>query len=197
MSTESVPAVEQFREWRCFHCDEVFTTAQMAAIHFGDDIDHRPGCIEKLNAPEKNLVLALRKICDEFRRLQMQVSEEITNDVYFYSRLRSSLATIKPFANCISLHDVFMLFDSLEGRVLAAEADRARLDAIAAEYLHIVPFEMPTGAGDADVGWDALQSTMGTKHAALLGRVFEDDPRKVIDAAIANGFKAVNTDGTP
>jgi hypothetical protein len=153
MSTESVPAVEQFREWRCFHCDEVFTTAQMAAIHFGDDIDHRPGCIEKLNAPEKNLVLALRKICDEFRRLQMQVSEEITNDVYFYSRLRSSLATIKPFANCISLHDVFMLFDSLEGRVLAAEADRARLDAIGASIYISSPSKcrpapaMPMSAG--------------------------------------------------
>lgn len=117
------------REWRCFHCDEVFTNAEAAAKHFGVAQDHRPGCVEKLTAPEKNLVLALRGICDEFRRLQNQVLEEITNDVYFYGRLRQSLATMKPFEKCISLHDVFMLFDSLEGRALAAEAERDRLAA--------------------------------------------------------------------
>jgi hypothetical protein len=112
--------------WRCFHCDEVFTDQQAAAIHFGDNIDHRPGCVERLNAPENNLVLALRKVCDEFHRLQLEVAEEITNDNYFYGRLRQSLATIKPFAKCISLHDVFMVFDSMEGRTLAAEARLAR-----------------------------------------------------------------------
>jgi hypothetical protein len=115
--TNTVPA----HGWTCFHCDETFTDRHAAAIHFGDDIDHRAGCIEKLNAPERNLLLALRKVCDEFHRLQMQVSEEITNDSYFYSRLRRSLQSMKPFKDCCSLHEVFMLFDSLEGRVQAAE----------------------------------------------------------------------------
>lgn len=113
--------------WRCFHCEDVFTDPVAAAAHFGTGEQHQAGCIEKLSAPEKNLVLALRKVCDEFHALQFRVSEEITNDEYFYGRLRRSLATIPKFKDCISLHDVFNLFDSLEGRVLAAEERLARL----------------------------------------------------------------------
>jgi hypothetical protein len=114
--------------WKCFHCGETFTEEPQALAHFGHAEGHQPGCVEKLTAPEKNLVLALRKVCDEFHRLQIQVSEEITNDTYFYSRLRASLASMPKFKTCISLHDVFMLFDSMEGRALAAEERLQRLD---------------------------------------------------------------------
>lgn len=129
--SEAPAPVVAAREWRCFHCDEVFTDESLAAEHFGGfglNFEERAGCVEKLLAPDKNLVLALRKVCDEFHRLQFQVSEEITNDVYFYGRLRTSLAQIKPFAKCVSLHEVFMVFDSMEGRALAAEERLAALE---------------------------------------------------------------------
>lgn len=35
-------------EWRCFHCDEVFTDRTAARRHFGDVLDDMPACLESL-----------------------------------------------------------------------------------------------------------------------------------------------------
>lgn len=170
------------KEWRCFHCDEVFTNEADAGVHFGAAPDGRAGCLEKVSAPEQNLLLALRLVIEEFRRLQLQVSEEITNDAYFYGRLRSSLALIKPFKDCISLHEVANLFDSLEGRVLAAED---LWGFVGTEYLHLIPFAMPTGQGDADVGWKVLQTVTGIGDVEV-AVVYEDNARLAINEARKN-----------
>lgn len=71
--------------------------------------------------------------------------------------------------------------------------DTARLDAIASEYLHLVPFDMPTGAGDADVGWSVLQST--NAGDVEIYRHYSDDPRGAIDAAIAAAPGSAEGDG--
>lgn len=34
----------QRKTWRCFHCDEVFRSARLAAEHFGDEIYSTPSC---------------------------------------------------------------------------------------------------------------------------------------------------------
>jgi hypothetical protein len=70
----------------------------------------------------------------------------------------------------------------LYGKAPAEHPDKERLDFVAAEYLHLIPFDMPTGQGDADVGWRALQSHMG-KDDAEIACVYTDDLREVIDAA--------------
>lgn len=36
---ENLPGV-----WRCFHCDEVFTDAEAARLHFGPTSQHKPAC---------------------------------------------------------------------------------------------------------------------------------------------------------
>lgn len=46
------------RQWRCFHCDEVFTSRWTARDHFGHDIDDKPAC--QIKAGEIGLVEALR-----------------------------------------------------------------------------------------------------------------------------------------
>ena len=46
-------------EWRCFHCDEVFTRKDCAEAHFGLTEDSRPACVIKAGA-EGSLVRALR-----------------------------------------------------------------------------------------------------------------------------------------
>jgi hypothetical protein len=61
--------------------------------------------------------------------------------------------------------------------------DAERLNLIAAQYLHLIPFDMPTGAGDADVGWCVMQSHIG-KDDVEISRTHEDDLRKAIDAAL-------------
>lgn len=67
--------------------------------------------------------------------------------------------------------------------VTSADVDETRLDFLASEYLHLVPFEMPTGGGDADVGWRVLQSHIGKGDVEIVA-VYADDPRRAIDNAM-------------
>lgn len=53
---------------------------------------------------------------------------------------------------------------------------------IASEYLTVEPFDMPTGQGDADVGWRVYQYQGFDKK--LLAEHFFDDLRAAIDAAM-------------
>ncbi|GAA5786098.1 hypothetical protein [Chitiniphilus shinanonensis] len=64
------------------------------------------------------------------------------------------------------------------------DAERARLDVVAAEYYTLEAFEMPTGAGDADVGWRVLQHHCGESEPRIVAEVYEDNPRTAIDAAM-------------
>jgi hypothetical protein len=57
-------------EWRCYFCDEVFTTPGAAADHFGASLHDKPGClidyqvaVEEGGKPERGrgLLMALRK----------------------------------------------------------------------------------------------------------------------------------------
>lgn len=47
-------------EWRCFHCDQVFTQRREAALHFGADEEAKPACMIKAGG-EHGLLDALRK----------------------------------------------------------------------------------------------------------------------------------------
>lgn len=48
------------KQWRCFHCDEVFTSPRCAAEHFGDNMDSHPAC--RIAAYEGHLVAYIRKL---------------------------------------------------------------------------------------------------------------------------------------
>lgn len=46
-------------EWRCFHCDEVFTTEESAKEHFGPTERHMPACtidIKEYRAMEQRML---------------------------------------------------------------------------------------------------------------------------------------------
>ncbi len=45
--------------WRCFHCDETFTSRHCAAAHFGADETAEPAC--KIKGGEGGLLEALRR----------------------------------------------------------------------------------------------------------------------------------------
>jgi hypothetical protein len=69
-------------------------------------------------------------------------------------------------------------------RALAAargQEDAARLDWIASEYLTVEPFDMPTGQGDADVGWRVFQ--YHGRERKLIAEHHVDNVRAAIDAA--------------
>jgi hypothetical protein len=66
----------------------------------------------------------------------------------------------------------------------AVHPDTERLDFVAAEYMHLIPFDRPTGGGDADVGWMVLQSTQANGDVEI-ARVYEDNVRAAIDGAMS------------
>lgn len=63
--------------------------------------------------------------------------------------------------------------------------DAERLAEIHKNYWKLEPFSMPTGAGDADVGWRVIEFHEAKPTERTVAEVFSDDPRKAIDSAIA------------
>lgn len=56
------------KQWRCFHCDSVFTSARCAAEHFGRDETKTAAC--ELKAFEGHLLTYIRKLeadLDQYR----------------------------------------------------------------------------------------------------------------------------------
>lgn len=47
-------------QWRCFHCDEVFTDFSATKDHFGFEPSHDPACRIKMGG-ERSLIEALRR----------------------------------------------------------------------------------------------------------------------------------------
>jgi hypothetical protein len=90
--------------------------------------------------------------------------------------------------------------EKAEARVAELEAENAklredaeRLDLIASEYLHVAPFDMPTGGGDADVGW-VISQAQG-KNLVETVRHYSDDLRAAIDAARSPSASARGGEG--
>lgn len=54
------------KQWRCFFCDEVFTSRRWAAEHFGAQQGETVAC--KLSSHEGHILAALRKAEDELAR---------------------------------------------------------------------------------------------------------------------------------
>lgn len=72
-------------------------------------------------------------------------------------------------------------------RVKGDADDRQRLDFIQREYIRVDSFDIPTGAGDADVGWRLTDFYMAEPHERIVAEVFRDDLRAAIDAARGKG----------
>ncbi len=53
------------KEWRCFHCDEVFTNPVHALEHFGGDESVTPAC--KIRGSEGHLITYIRRLETELR----------------------------------------------------------------------------------------------------------------------------------
>lgn len=76
IAAPSQPADPTAAVWRCFHCDEVFTTAGSAADHFGSYQGATPGCVIDKVALEdggkhlrgRGLLMELRKVEAELQR---------------------------------------------------------------------------------------------------------------------------------
>lgn len=107
--------------WRCFHCDEVFTTRQDAYDHFGPDEGCEklpPACIDPLRLDEKGRMKELRDSQDwALKCNQNLMACEDSMDI-----LVRELAGVKEITGCDSLIELRNWMDSNQGRVVTANA---------------------------------------------------------------------------
>ena len=125
--TEKMDAILAAIPWRCFHCDFITNDPAEALAHFGDRDDgeeFKPICKwwDRLNEDERKETLQdtireLNKGADENMRLLTHI-EGLEHQV---GSVESDIQGYKPFKGCRSIYDIFCLYDSMEGRALAAE----------------------------------------------------------------------------
>lgn len=63
--------------------------------------------------------------------------------------------------------------------------DAERLTAIVENSWDLRCFDMPTGGGDADIGWQVFEHYRTEPCLRVISVEYSDDPRKAIDAAMA------------
>lgn len=107
--------------WRCFHCGEHFHTYGSAQDHFGNYIGSTPGCVMKVQlGDERGLLMELRRVQSENEHLRQQMNEEYWAMTTFSAHLKTHIQSYRPFRKCATLQDVFNVYDSMEGRAMAA-----------------------------------------------------------------------------
>lgn len=94
---ETGPAVAEPVAWRCYHCDETFTSEQCARLHFGRDEGCTPAC--QIKGSEGGLVAALRRAEDDAAEAWSAIHSETTDAAKAYhsqmARHREQLTAIE------------------------------------------------------------------------------------------------------
>lgn len=116
--------VQQPIIWICFHCGFETSDRDEAESHFGDMDDFEPLCKHwsRMTAEDRagEIQSAIQELNGERRRVEsLQIANEGLQ--YRVDSLEASIQSYKPFRECRNIHDVWCLYDSMEGRALAAE----------------------------------------------------------------------------
>jgi hypothetical protein len=113
--------------WTCFHCGETFHIEVQARGHFGGP-DAEPMCVMRAHAvsrfprAEWPLMYRMRELEAEVSKLRHDINEDLSSERGYHARLERDIPGTAPaFKGCRTLRDVFNLYDSMEGRALAAE----------------------------------------------------------------------------
>lgn len=113
--------------WRCFHCDFITADPAEAAAHFGDRDDPeecKPLCRwwDRLEAGER--IQEMQTLVRENNRRDDEIDRQrvaIEGLQFQVDSHESQIRSYKPFRECSSIYEVFCLYDSMEGRAMAAE----------------------------------------------------------------------------
>src|SRR3990167_5215078 len=109
------------KQWRCFHCDEVFRSRRAAYIHFGPDEACEklpPACVDPLRYDEMERLKQLR----EAQEYAFQCQESANRVEDRLDIVESEFAEFKRVTGCSELHELRMCMDSQQGRVVTANA---------------------------------------------------------------------------
>lgn len=118
--------------WRCFHCDFITTDYAEALAHFGDRDDaeeFKPICKWWASISQEEKIEVLQAT---IKQLNQQYDENarqrtaIEGLEYQVDSIEAQIKSYKPFRGCRTIYDVFCVYDSMEGRALAADEERAK-----------------------------------------------------------------------
>jgi hypothetical protein len=121
--TDSMDEILRSLPWRCFHCDFVTNDAREAAAHFGCD-DEQTICRWWASIDSNERLRETQSLARELeaeRAENMRLRAHIEGLEYQVGTLVPSIQSYKPFRQCHSIYEVFCLYDTMEGRALAAE----------------------------------------------------------------------------
>lgn len=137
LEQKKMDAILAATPWRCFHCDFITSDREEARAHFGDIDDAEeftPMCKWWSNMPDderKHVFQDLQKDLNREQedngnlRLKIEDLEERLDSA------ENSIRQYKPFKDCHSAWAVFSVYDSMEGRALAAEErERVLVEAV-------------------------------------------------------------------
>ena len=119
--------------WRCFQCDFVTSDPEEALAHFGDRDDgeeFKPICKWWAGMDDDERKRTFQDLQRDFARgaeENMRLNDKIEGLECNLEALTIAIRGYKPFRGCSSIYDVFCLYDSMEGRALAAEERLAEL----------------------------------------------------------------------
>jgi hypothetical protein len=124
---KKMDAILEATPWRCFHCDFITSDRAEAQAHFGDRDDgeeFKPICKwwDRMDDEERKEAFqdAMRDL-NEGAQENMNLREQVEDLEGIVGTQESQIKSYKPFRECRSIHDIFCLYDSMEGRALAAE----------------------------------------------------------------------------
>jgi hypothetical protein len=114
------------KEWRCFHCDEVFTTEQDAKDHFAVE-GIPPMCVDPITKDEKARMVVVRKLESELAKWRSE-NEQLDHEAGCYHAYQAELG--RYFGTCAGFpvktpHQAFLVYEAMIGRAEAAEASVA------------------------------------------------------------------------
>ena len=117
-------------EWRCFHCDFETSDRAEAAAHFGDPDEYEPLCRtwEQAVAEDRSLQL-YQDAVGEWMALESEFFEVRGElESLSYQVVAVGIQIADRFPGCATLYDVWCRYESMKGRVLAAESLLTDLD---------------------------------------------------------------------
>jgi hypothetical protein len=124
---KKMDAILEAIPWRCFHCDFITSDRAEAQAHFGDRDDgeeFKPICKwwDIMDDEERKEAFqdAMRDL-NEGAQENMNLREQVEDLEGQIGTQESQIRSYKPFKDCRSIYDIFCLYDSMEGRALAAE----------------------------------------------------------------------------
>lgn len=109
--------------WICFHCGEQLKTVGNAQDHFGGNPGALAACQIKVGE-ERGLLMELRKAeaaAEQYQARALEAEQRVESLEYQVNGQLSEMQSYQPFRGCRSIYEIFCVYDSVEGRAIAAE----------------------------------------------------------------------------